>query len=242
MNTKRRGLLHTLFPLMALVGIGITANAQEAGYKAAVVQRLKKSTLRPMLFDVWLYGAASYKRQNNLGTANNVGNTRHLYDTFADIGVEGEIYKNPQLRLNTSLGYKYERYANDSGLSSNEGVYSHWLSASVGLNYWLFTSGLLTDIYLGSHIKNKDHFSYEGLYGGCFNHASLGYYFGGNLVFTRVKVEARIGGYLKPQLNPNKIAHYNLQKSKVSGFYWEVKLSYRLFTSGKYYNDALTIE
>ena len=235
-------MLRTLFVLVTLMGIGIKANAQESGGEAAVVQSLKETTWRPVLFDVWLYGAASYKSHANLWTANNAGTSRRLYDTFADMGVEGEIYKNPLLRLNTSLGYKYERYAYDSGFSSNEGVYSHWLSASVGLNYWFFCSGLLTDIYLGSHIKNKDHFSYEGLYGDCFNRASLGYYFGGNLAFTRLKIEARIGGYLKPQLNPNRIAHYNLHNSSVSGLYWEVKLSYRLFTSGKYYNDALTIE
>ena len=243
MKTKRHHILFTILVLAILMGTGIKAHAQDIIDGTATVQTLKQTTLRPVLFDLWLYGAASYKSHPNLWTANNNSSTsKHLYETFTDIGVETEVYKNPLLRLNASAGYKYERYAFDSGLSSSEGVYSHWLSTSLGMNYWLFCTGILSDIYLGSHIKNKDSFSYEGLYGDCFNRTSLGVYFGANMTFTRLKVEARIGSYLKPQLNPDKIAHYNLHKSHVNGLYWEIKLAYRLFTSGKHYNDALTIE
>lgn len=238
-KTKRHTLLSVLL-LTALVGTGNKAYAQDNCDGAPVVQTLQLTKLRPVLFDVWIYGAGSYKTHSNLWTANNRSSmSEHLYDSFADIGVEADIYKNPLLRLNASAGYKYERYAYDSGLSSSEGVYSHWLSTGLGMSWWYLNAGLLSDIYLGSRIKNNDNFSYEGLYSECFNRASFGYYVGANMSFNRIRVEARIGSYLKPQLNPDKIAQYNLHKTHVNGLYWEVKVAYRLFTSGKHFNDAL---
>lgn len=224
--------------LMALLLIVCTGvKAQTVDTDTVRVKPLKEATLRPLLVDVWLYGAGSYKSHSNLWTANNYSSeSNHLYDTFTDIGVEADFHRGGLLRFGGSMGYKFERYAYDPGLFSSEGVFSHWLSTSLNVNYWFFGGGLLADIYLGSRIKNSDNFSYEGLYGDCFNRFSYGCYGSYFVMFMRIKVEGRMGYYFKTQFNQDKIAHYNLHKSYVNGLFWEVKLSYRLFTSGRHYN------
>ena len=235
--------LRYILLFMLLLCVCVEARTQEIDSESVIVKPIKDTKLRPLLVDVWLYGAGSYKSHTNLWTANNNSSgSRSLYDTFADIGIEAEIHKDRLLRFGGALGYKYERYAYDSGFSSSEGVYSHWLSTSVNASYWFFNVGLLSDIYLGSSVKNSDYFSYEGLYGDCFNRASFGFYVGSFIMFTRMKIEGRIGSYIKTQLNPDEIARHNLYNSRVSGFFWELKASYRLFTSGKHFNNSLMIE
>jgi len=201
----------------------------------------------PLLFDIYIYGSGSYKSHRNLWIAsNNVYGSKHIYDTFADLGIEAEAYNYSWLRLGASLGYKYERYAYNGGFSSSEGILSHWLStelnASVQGSGLILKFGAISDLYLSSRKKNNDSFSYEGINGDCFNNASFALFFGMGFNLNRIKFEGRIGNYFLPQLNPNKIAYYNLNKSYVSGLFWEVKVSYRIFTSGKHYNDSNLIE
>ena len=233
MKTIKRNHIQALLLFFALL-MGGAAQGQDTTETPAV-QVLTQSKLRPVLCDVYLFGAGSYNSHPNLWTANNGSGGNNVYETFLNAGLEAEVYRTPTLRFGGALGYKYQRYAYDAGLSGSEGVYSHWLTADLNVNYLFMCAGLLSDIYLNSYTKNNDHFSYEGLHGDCFNKASMACYFGFNTRFTRIKAEARIGFYVKPQLNPDKIAHYNLHKSDVRGLYWELKLSYRLFTSGKHY-------
>ena len=86
-------------------------------------------------------------------------------------------------------------------------------------------------------IKNNDHFSYEGLYSDCFNHISFCYYVGFNVRFTRLKLEARIGSYLVPQFSPEKISYHNMTKTHVDGSYFEIRVYYRIFTTGKVHSS-----
>lgn len=241
MKNNHRPIL--IAAMLLLTGLLTESRAQRADIGgAAVVQPLAATTLRPVLCDVYLFGSGSYSSHKNLWTANNGFSAKRTYATFINAGVETEVYRNTNWRLVGVLGYKYQRYAYDAGLASSEGVFSHWLTADVNLNWTYFCAGMLTDVYLDSYTKNPDHLSYEGLNSRCFNKASLAWYVGASLRFTRMKAEARIGSYIKTQLNPYKIAYYNLHKSEVDRLFWEVRLSYRLFTSGKHYHSGGILE
>lgn len=235
--------IHFVLLLLILLSACAEVEAQDIDNESMIVKPIKDTKLRPLLVDVWFYGAGSYKSHSNLWTANNHSfGSRSLYDTFVDVGIETEVHRDGLLRIGGGLGYKYEHYAYDPGFSSNEGVNSHWLSTSINASYWFFNGGLLSDVYLGSSVKNSDYLSYEGIYGDCFNRTSFGIYVGSFFMFTRMKIEGRIGSYFKTQLNPDKIARHNLYDCYVSGFFWEIKMSYRLFTSGKHFNNSLMIE
>ena len=209
----------------------------------AVVQPLKITQIRPMIFDMYLYGSFSFNGLSNLRTASNYGySNKKIRDTSAEIGVEVDAYNNSWLRLGASLGYKYERYAYNGGFSASEGVSSHWLNTGLNVGYvysgMILKVGVISDFYLSSRMKNHDNFSYEGINSDCFNAASFAPYFGMGFNMNRVKVEARVGYYCKTQLNPDKMAYYNLCKSSISGLFWEAKVAYRIFTTGKHYNNA----
>lgn len=224
-----------------------SANIHAQEGEPYVIRPLKSSVRHPFLFDVYVYGSGSYKSHGNLWTASNyLYGTKHVYDTFADIGIEAETYNVSWLKFGASLGYKYERYAYNGGFSTSEGVFSHWLSidlnTSVHMGGFFTKAGIVSDLFLSSKMKSSDSFSYEGLNSGCFNNASFALYFGMGFTVNRVKIEGRIGHYFVPQLNPNKIAYYNLNKSYVSGLYWEARIAYRIFTSGKHYNSSDRLE
>lgn len=214
--------------------------AQESN--SEMIRVLQTTQRHPTIYNIYLYGAGSYKAHSNLWIATSPESSpKRVYDTFADLGIEAEAHKGAWFWLGTSLGYKYECYAYEEGFSPNDGVLSHWLTTSVstnfnimGLNYGL---GAVSDLFLGSRVKSPDHFSFEGLNSECFNRTSLGLYFCANIRISEIKVEGRIGYYFFPQLNPNKIAYYNQHNTHVDGLYWELKASYRIFTSGAHYNS-----
>jgi len=205
------------------------------------VKTLCKSSLNPIQSDIFVCLSGGRSKHGNLWTANNNINNEdyQMNGTFFDVGIGAEIYKTKQdkLRLGGLVGYKYEVYGYDKNLFNNSGIYSHWLTADLNLAYSNFGAGIKSDIFLDSKIKNNDHFTYEGLYSKCFNQTTFCYYCSFNLRFTNFKFEARVGSYLKPQFNPDKISYHNLNKTHVDGLYWELKLYYRIFTSGKVYKS-----
>ena len=190
-------------------------------------------------FDIFVYAAGGTSKNGNLWTATNYINDKDVYGTFVDLGLKAEFYKQKLngIRLGTSFGYKYQVYAYDKSLSGNSGVYSHWLTADLDFCLSYFNAGFKSDIFLSSKIKNNDHFSYEGLYSDCFNHISFCYYVGLNVRFTRLKLEARIGSYLVPQFSPEKISYHNMTKTHVDGSYFEIRVYYRIFTTGKVHSS-----
>ena len=205
------------------------------------VQTLCKSSLNPIQSDIFVYLSGGRSKHGNLWTANNNINNEdyQMNGTFFDVGIGTEIYKMKQdkLRLGGFVGYKYEVYGYDKNFFNNSGIYSHWLSTDLNLAYSYLGAGIKSDIFLDSKIKNNDHFTYEGLYSKCFNQITFCYYCSFNLRFTNFKFEARIGSYLKPQFNPDKISYHNLNKTHVDGLFWELKLYYRIFTTGKVYKS-----
>jgi len=202
---------------------------------------LSKTILPTTITEIFAYASGGFSKNSSLGTANNNLKTQKndIWGTYFDIGSAFSFYntKREWFRFNASLGYKYQVYSDKNLFSSSAGVYTHWMTFDVSPTFgWLglgLSIGLKTDIFLKSIIKNTDHFSYEGLYSDCFNKASLCYYMGYSFQFRAFKIEGRIGTYFIPQINPQKTAYYNLTNAKTSGFYFELRLFYRIFTTGK---------
>ena len=211
-----------------------------------VVNTLLPMRLNPLQMEVFAYVGGStqngYLSNAFLRTANNnaSGGYRDVYGTYLDVGLGGELYKSQfdNIRIRTAIGYKREKYAYNKSLSDNSGVYSDWLSTEVSAIAAFVGVGFKSNIFMGSKIKNKDNFTYEGLYSECFNKMALCGYICTSFRFTRLKMEARVGTFFKPQFSPKKISYYNMTKTSVDGFYFEVRAYYRIFTTGRIFDAS----
>ena len=229
-----------LVPALMLVCSGAHAQDTDSGE----LPPPKYSQLHPLQYDIFVYASGSFKTHDNLWTATNtVDIDKVTRDTYINLGVEAEAYTAQTLKLNASLGYKYERYGYKAGFSTNDGILTHWLSPAVSLRSSFigleYSAGVMSDIYIGSRIKSNDNLSYVGLNSDCFNRASLAAFIEMGYSFNRIRIGGRMGWYITPQLNPDKIAYYNQCKTYVDGKFWEVKLSWRIFTSGSHYSTSL---
>lgn len=208
-----------------------------------VVKTLLPMNLNPLQMEVFTYVGGStqngYLSSSYLHTANS-GGYRDLYGTYLDVGIGGELYKSQfdLIRIRATIGYKREKYAYNKSLSDNSGVYSDWLSTEVSAIAAYVGVGFKSNIFMGSKIKNKDNFTYEGLYSDCFNKMALCGYICTSFRFTRFRMEARVGNFLKPQFSPKKISYYNMTKTSVDGFYFEVRAYYRIFTTGRIFDAS----
>ncbi len=222
---KGRALLLLCF-LLSLVG---RLHAQE------VVRPMTETQIKPILTNVFVYAAGSRVEHGNMWTANNtVFDKKYLYGKYMDLGAGVELYRaGGFLQYNGSLGYKYQFYDYNKGLFGAAGVDSHWLSADVKVESMYFGAGIKSDVYLGSKIKNRDNFSFNGIYPDSFNPMSLCWYAALHFRFTRLKFEARLGSYIVPPLSPQKISYYNITKTHIEALYFEMRLSCRIFTSGE---------
>ena len=52
------------------------------------------------------------------------------------------------------------------------------------------------------------------------------------LRFHAFRLEARLGIYTQPHLDVNKVAYYNAGKTQLKKGYFEIRIAYRLFTTG----------
>lgn len=222
-------LLLVVFLFVSAIG---NVLAQESHIKP-----FSQSFINPVQAEVFAYLSGGNNSLSNLWTANNNINTSdfNLLGTRLESGIGAELYKSKfkLLHIGGYLGYKNIMYSYEKDSFNNSGLYSHWLAMdlNVGLSYLGF--GVKSDVFLGSKIKNDNHFSYEGLYPDCFNPIALSLYISIYYRFTRLKCEVRFGMNLTPELDPMKLSYYNMSKTYVDGEYLEFKLSYRIFTSGK---------
>lgn len=205
-----------------------------------VVTTLLPMKLDPLQVEVFTYVGGGSTQNGSLWTANNFvfGGDKDVYGTYLDVGLGGELYKSRfnYIRIRATIGYKREKYAYNKSISDNSGVYSDWFSTDVNAIASFLGVGLKSNIFMGSKIKNKDNFTYEGLYSDCFNKMALCGYISWNLRLTRLKMEARVGFFFKPQFSPERISYHNMEKTYVNGFYFEVRAYYRIFTTGRFFD------
>lgn len=196
---------------------------------------VRPSRIKPLHASVGVYAAGSRICHESLTTANNTRyNYQPTYGKYVDAGVTAELCRNRGIfQYIGSVGYKYNVYNYSKSMIGDSGVDSHWISTDLKAEVSYVGLGVQSDIHLFSKVRNNDYFSYNGLYPETFNSATLCWYLSGQLRFTRLKLEARVGSYIIPHLNPNKIAYYNLTDTTVNNLYFECRLSYRIFTTGR---------
>lgn len=214
-----------------LVVFAFNSNSVAQQYKT-VVQSVEASKVKLLTFDFYVYAGGSSNNLGKLWTATN-GNRffNDMYSTSVNGGLGTEVcYR--MLRSSLTLGYKYERIAQDRWFSESDGVYSNWLSVDWNVSYAFGMLGLCTDVYLNGYTKSSDNFKYVGFNKNCFNKASLCLYGGMVLRFHAFRLEARLGIYTQPHLDVNKVAYYNAGKTQLKKGYFEIRIAYRLFTTG----------
>lgn len=207
------------------------------------VAELKTTQIKPMITNIFVYGAGGREEHGNLWTAaNSSGINKYTYGKYSDIGAGVEIYRDSGwLQVSGSLGYKYQNYGYDKKFISDSGIDSHWLSTEIKAEVSYLGTGLKSDIFLHSNTRSTNNFDHNGIYPDCFNHMTLCWFFAMQVQFTRLKVEARWGTYIVPHINPSKIAYYNLSTTHIDGWYFEVKLSFRIFTTGSPFNAPIAM-
>lgn len=207
------------------------------------VAELKMTQTKPMITNIFVYGAGGREEHGNLWTAaNSLRNSKDIYGKYSDIGAGVELYREDGwLQFSGSLGYKYQNYSYDKKLIGDSGIDSHWLSTDLKAEFCYCGVGIKSDVYLNSRTRSSNNFDHNGIYPDCFNHMTLCWFFAMQAQFTRLKVEARYGTYIVPHINPSKIAYYNLSTTHVDGLYFEVKLSFRIFTTGSPFNAPIAM-
>ena len=195
---------------------------------------VRQSIIKPVLTNIFFYVSGSRENQSSLRTSsNNVFNKKDTYSKYIDFGTGIELYREPSIfQFFSSVGYKYESLSYDKSLFISEGVDSHWLSTDIKAEVSYLGVGIKSDFFINSKVRNSDNFSYNGIYSDCFNKVSVCGYIAAQIRFTRLKFEVRVGSYIIPHINPDKIAYYNLTKTYVNGMYLDFRINYRIFTTG----------
>lgn len=207
------------------------------------IDLLKKTQLKPWITNIFIYGAGSRVNHGNLWTASNThyGNN-DTFGKYSDIGAGVEAYRdNGWFQFSGTIGYKYQNYNYDKKLFSHSGIDSHWLSTDIKTEIAYFGAGLKSDIFLRSIIRNNNNFDYNGIYPDCFNNMTLCWYGAMHVRFTRLKAEVRIGSYIVPHLNAAKISYYNLIPTHIDRLYFEIRMSFRIFTTGSPFSSSSSI-
>ena len=231
MTTTKIQPFSTVVTALLIMLFCSSLTAQE---KMGVIEPLKKSRVKRFQYDMFAYASRVYNEAMTLIVINNnlYNKGYYSYSSHFSFGLNGFVSLRGSTGANLCIGYTHERIAEDKGLFGNNGVNANWLNADLSFSAYWFSAGMYFDVFLGSQINNEDSFSYEGINENCFNSFSSCPYLAASLRLTKLKVETRVGWYLKPHINPDKIAYYNLLDTRVSPLVYEIRLYYRLFTTG----------
>lgn len=217
-------VLLSLAPHVFLLGQG----------SAVQVNPIKSSVNNPLFADVWLYATGSRQGYSNMWTANNSSfhPSQTLYGTYFDVSLMLELQKKKTVLhfpVRFGVGYKYERFAYKNDKALNSGLFAHWLSTT--FEYFNFVVlGLRADFLLDGNLNSVDHYSYVGLYPSCLNKVALQWYIGLSLPIRFVNLHARMGSYILPPFDPNRVAYVNQGRAYVRSFFWEAGIGFRIFS------------
>ena len=213
---KNRYFIRATILCLMLITSSIVVSAQDS-----IVNPLSKSEKKTIHTDVSLYVAGS-RRNHDIRASYNTEYPN--YGNNFEIGAEFGFGKDKsRIKLYGLLGYRVETFSFDKR-------FSHFISADIKTEFVLIGAGLKSDIFLFSRAKDPGGLVYLGYNSDCFNRMSLCAYFSCTIPFSRLKLEGRIGGYFVPHINPNKIS--NVYISNLDRLYFEIRLSYRIFTTG----------
>ncbi|MBP5548836.1 MAG: hypothetical protein J6X58_08115 [Bacteroidales bacterium] len=225
--------------ILLLLFMSLTAAGQHAiDTLQPIRQRMPFRNATDLLF---YFGGGRFQAEdlNIYGSATNNGFTDKeempYYITILDIGLAKAEYNDKIMQLTYCLGYKYYNIALKQDLGTGMGVNTHWLSLEVNFDMF-FNIGLRADFLLFCNTRTSNSWSYESIHKGCFNESSYGIYFGMKFFLPNIIIEPRFGSSFKPMINIDKYHYYNGTKYAKYEIYFELRMSVRLFTTGKILN------
>lgn len=251
MKKKRLIVFFCVFALCLTVGAGY---GQEA---SAVVNPLSVSKRHMVLYNLWVYGLGRQTGYSMVNTAAVPLNTDRLYNTNIDVGLCTDVSvapcrvwgkdKNPHsavillnrmetAHFNVGMGYRAELFSFRTGNEKWQGLIHHCMSWELAARYFMLTAGMSANALIKSGMRNVNDARYAGLQDVCFNRFTLRWFVGIYLPISFVDIELRWGTYIIPQLNPDKFAYYNMSKVRWDSVCWELRLAFRLFTTGNKFN------
>ena len=201
-------------------------------------------------FTLYAYGLFEIGSYNNLNMIQHSNSSYYSQYSFfsafnAGLSLSYLPWGNPGFGLIADIGYEKGKYSSDRKLEFSSGSISDWLTIDIAPTMFAstldggfpmnFFVGLKTKYFLHSKSLPTEDLSFSGLPSGCFNKVSLCWFLGTEFDMQIAKLNVRLGSYIVPMINPNKLAYYKAPDSKhdikVNGFYFEVGLRMRLFTN-----------
>lgn len=201
------------------------------GQDAQVVKPLKESNTKSHIVECYASISGNSVKQSSLWTAGVNVLGKDYYSTQIFAGVGGNYIFGSGMVLNLDLGYNYERIAFDRSIIPASGVLSHRMNINVSLMYLCLGAGVKTGFFLGSNTKSTSFETFNGLFDECFNKASVAWFICAEYRFSILVLKGKVGSYIVPNLNVDKIAYYNMHKTRVDCTFFEVGLAFRIFST-----------
>lgn len=224
-----------VYLLLIIANVFVSRNiiAQEV---YSPIKPIKSSKSAMFTYNTLIYAGGSIMDLGSIYTStNNSDNFKRIYSSYINVGVYNELWYD-KYRLCLSAGFMSERLSTNMFYSENGGVYLKWISADFNIVRDCVMLGVSTDLLLDCYSKSTDDFTYVGYNTECFNNASFYWYFGAMFRLYVFRIEGRLGSYLIPHIDINKLAYYNSTKTSVDELYFEIRVAYRIFTTGKIFD------
>jgi len=236
-----------IYCIIAFLFVSFHVFAQDS---SRVVQPIQPGAKTSPVVDFWVFGSACHTEAGH-----SYFDFKDMYETYTNVGLRTEIYIYPKLRkfqqngkLNKedsptkklfairpslAIGYKYDRIAYQDDRMSHSGFYGHWLTFDANLKIVSVCAGVSVDVLMKQRLDLNDQFNYVGLNTPCINPVVSRWYIGVLGAIPFAELELRFGWCFSPIIDPDKYAYYNLSHFRSYGYYTEIRMAFRLFSTGK---------
>ena len=200
-----------------------------------MVQPLEKSSTSPYNFDIYAYCRMSWQG-SKISTGTNYQfnpKQRKMNQQTFNVGVEFDLYRNIRHHFLAGIGYSYTHLAFINSPFTSTGVHIHWLNIDAKYLFLHYEAGVESGWFLGGSEKSHKSSDVTGITPNCYNRLYLKPYLGVSYSFQKVKLEARLGCFVIPKLDANRVAYNNLLNTEINLLCFEVGVAYRIFTTRK---------
>ena len=196
----------------------------------SVVKPLRESDIRSHIWNVRASYISGYQPNIELSTASDYS---EKFGNFIAVGAEASIMFLKWFEVGLELGYKFESFSPERYSFKANSFNTHWITNDLHILMWEhLLVGLKADYLLNTSYSNNLNYSVAGLNADCFNRLAVATYLGASLDFSILRMSIACGVTPVSKLNADKVAYYNMTETKVGLFFWEVKLYFRIFTTG----------
>lgn len=200
------------------------------------VQNMRKSTYSSLNVDLYAFCRFSFLG-NKVNTSIINFQTdidKKIHQQFLNAGCEIDFYRNIRHHFIVGFGYQYAHLDFNSSPFVSTGVHMHWLTIDTKYQFTVAVAGLKLGGFINGNAKPATASDVTGITPNCYNRFYVAPFLGVVYPFQRLKIEANIGVYAIPMLDADRVAYTNLIKTETNLFFFEVGLSYRLFSTRKY--------